>query len=243
MAAPVLESVGAGVFHYGSGGSPLAVPYPSGIEENDYLLMGVWARNYPNVTTPTDWEQIQYLIGSNIRWWLFGGFAVGTETGNLSLVFSGTPTPIVAAMARFSGVHLTRPYEGFVGDTMGSSTVIDIPATEALYTDRLCVSWLSSNTFVTLADDATNYSEQIDYAYNGTQDGSVGMYTYAGVSQGAVAADTVTASASCYNSACALALRPLAAVEEKYEVKGVELVNAKTIAGVDPANARNISGR
>jgi len=241
MASPVLESVGAGAAEY-NGSTPLPVPYPSGIAENDYLVMGIWLRNYIAVTTPANWELITYMTTSNIRFSLFGGYAAGTETGNLDVAYTSACAPIIGAMARFSGVHLTRPYESLAEVSMTNTTTMTIASVAAYWHERLFVAWLFSNSAITLNDNGTYYGEDIDFNYNGSQDGSLGMYTYTKATEGAVS-DAVTMSATAFRGTAAIALRPLAApAPNKLTIGGVDITTIKDHVGVDPSRIAKVGG-
>lgn len=150
MAVPAYAAAGAGAV---SLTQPFNVPYPASVGADDTLILHVMVEHTTvTPTTPAGWTLAfgpdNVDDGVTSKTWVYLKTADGTESGNLSLALSGTPTNgAVARMYRFTGSNGVT--EGNVLTASNDSTVTTGPITTA-DVDRLIVSLVAIDRVVTI---------------------------------------------------------------------------------------------
>jgi hypothetical protein len=206
------------------------VTYPTGINEDDLLIVGFGIRNYITPTRPSPWVDWGTTQSGNIRSVRWAKRATGSETGSLGPLTHGSANPICGVMVRISGVKWDDAdsdpeYEDFGVDNWATSTTNNIPAIETYNLGRLCFAFLFNATAQTLSDDGSEWGEQFDYNTTLGSDFSIGGYTISGPAKGIVSADSVTISASSYNHTWACAVVPplYDGISARMKFNGIEI--------------------
>lgn len=201
----------------GNGGYTLGVegvelPYPSGVEANDILIIQYWgydAQSTHNLTIPDGWTSFYSNNITVYRFEFLWKRADGTETGNLSITATGVED-VKAIMSRWSGC-------------IGSGTPTETDATLAIYTtndsaytrqittlapNRLAVCMVTVVDNITLGA-MTNYGEVYDLNdAGGVIDGSAMCVTLDVANAGIVPADGGALSGTDQHLTLTFALKP-----------------------------------
>lgn len=222
---PVYE--GAGTLGVATTANTLTIPYPSSIAEDDLLVCAIGLRNYITVTRPSEWAEWDYNTTSNIRSYIWGSRADGTETGSLGPLTHGTAVPVVGVIIRISGIlwGKTTDYEDYAEDTWGVSTTCNIPTIESYNLARLAFAFLFTGGNNTLSDDGAEWVEEFDYQTSSGSGFSIGGYSIDGPSKGTIDPDTVTISASAFNHTWAFNVRPplYTGIANRMKIDGIEI--------------------
>lgn len=146
-------------------GSSASIPVPTGVQEDDIIIAGIYKENTDSVTRPTGFSEIGTFprtTGTVTSLHLFWKRATGNDSGSYSFSWSGSVWRGAAAM-RISGVRKTgNPHEAF--DTANrSSNSVTTPAVSVttLGPDRLLV-WAGTNYADTTWTPPSGFTERYD---------------------------------------------------------------------------------
>lgn len=205
MAAPTFGAAGAGAE---ADAGTLAIPYPAGISAGHALFFTVNRRQTTgaDLTTPAGWDIVDGPVdapaGANneIREWVCGTIADGTESGSLTVTVSGTSTnSLIGRMVRVVG---SAAYTGSILDyvegidnAVGNASPVGMPSVVTAGTDRLaiCFSHIGNDSAVAAATGETggDWVEAVaEYLPVAGMDGTIQVQTADMASGGTISGGT-----------------------------------------------------
>jgi hypothetical protein len=211
--------IGAGNGVSGTSGS-LSAPYPSGLAANDLLLLQITIRDTTSAPIqPSGWTLLFGPDSSTVgRQWIYYKFAVGSESGSLSLTVGGTSCQI-ARMYDFRNVassSFTENNNNF-GFSPGSTTVSAQSVTTS-GTGRFAVSFV----FDTYSNALPAFSGE----NGGTWAEALGEYTTNSGSRGGVQLQIATMASAGTISGGSLSI----ATSASWGVRGFALIPSAALA-------------
>jgi hypothetical protein len=137
--------------------SPRTPTYPAGLAANDRLILQVFVRA-ENATcpTPSGWtfDFLDVVTGYGTQW-VFSKLATGSESGSLSVAWTGTTSGFmaIAQIHAFRGVTTaSRWYEPAQRSLTIGGTTGDMPTVITTGTDRLALALLAGANNVTVTN-------------------------------------------------------------------------------------------
>lgn len=149
--------------------SPFLVPYPAGIQSGDLLLLQMAryiSTSSTTFTDPSGWTRIvdSLLNSSNAYNIVWAKFADGSESGSISVSYSGGGAPVIngACMTAWRGVSVATPYENIQSaqasrNTLRSEPISTSHANEIVLTLHGVINTASSIT-PEIGEDTTCYT-------------------------------------------------------------------------------------
>lgn len=226
----------------GAGATSIAVPYPSGIQADDLLVLHVaFDGTVATWTTPSGWTQIGSQRNGAAAYYKL---ATGSETGTLSVTIS-TTQQLVGAMLRFNQVNTSAPVN--VSNSAASLTVSTITPT---LTNTLWVylggtqanTSLSFSTYAMATNDPSPWTEVYDTNYAGGGGSSAAIAAaYSALRTATSASGNISsaATAGSSNSGFAFAINsaPNASVVADVQTVTTSIFDAVTVTGTAVYNA------
>jgi hypothetical protein len=192
----------------GSGTTSNPTPaYPTGLRENDLILMQVTVRDEsttPNIPTDTGFTLLygpDSMPGNRGRQWIYYKFSDGTESGTITVTIGGD-TCKIARMYAFRNVALTSFTEGEKYAWAYTDTILAQPVTTT-DVNRLAVSFV----FVTTANSVGSFINETggdwteavaEYTNASEYGGCVQLQTAAMASAGTISGGSYTMTPSDY---------------------------------------------
>lgn len=124
--SPVYEGSGAMV---GTINNNLDVPFPSGIEENNILILQIGTNQPPGnaIDVPSGFTLMLQNYTGSMGYAMFWKRAAGTETGNLTVSKNDFITSHYGVMSRYSGcVETGTPYTDLTSISIASRSITTI---------------------------------------------------------------------------------------------------------------------
>jgi hypothetical protein len=148
---PQVGYVGAGTANYAASGN-LTPAFPATIEYRNLFILQVTIRNTSETpTTPSGWTLLYGPDSTGTgRQWLYYKFAVGTESGTLT-VTTNASTYCMARIYVFENVALSSFTEGADFGT-GTDDSIECPSLTTINTKRLAVAFVFLNESLDVGD-------------------------------------------------------------------------------------------
>jgi flagellin-like protein len=167
--------VSAGTGTGQTGGNDLTPAYPSGLQANDLILLQVVVRDTSTTpTTPAGFSILStYAAESSgdARQWIYYKFALGTESGSLTVSIPGSSAITAARMYAFRSTALTSFYEGGAFGSFNNlfQTINAQPVTTS-GNNRLAVSFNFVTDNIGIGDftgeSGGNWQEAAEYQYD-----------------------------------------------------------------------------
>jgi len=214
--------------------TPLNVPFPSGLQADDLLLMQITIRDLTNApTTPSGWTLLYGPDATTVgRQWIFSKFATGSETGNQAVGVGTANIVKIGRMYAFRNVALSSFTEG---GGFGSGTVTTISAQSVTTTGvkRLAVSFVFVNDDNAVGsftgETGGDWTEQVaEFTTIQGSDGCVQLQGATMASAGTISGGSYTMSAADPWGVRAFALVPRLVSEYTVELEFTGSSNTET---------------
>lgn len=156
----------------GAGASPVSVPKPAGVADNDAMLMEFTIDDSGGtVTTPTGWTYVDDIVngGGLFRTYLFRKVAAG-EPANYSVSFTVATTGAGAIVA-YSGVNTTTPIDTYAESAPGATATPASPSITPSVNDCMIVALFGNSNNnggdTGTPDSSPAATERVDYSDTG----------------------------------------------------------------------------